>query len=446
MADIETKRISELIAAQDIGDSDLFVIEQGGAAKKALGSVVKGAIGGSSLPPGGTPGQVLTKTATGEAWDDVSGLPDGGSNGQVLTKTANGAAWSDAGTPTQAQTDSAVADWLDEHPEATTTVQDGSITEQKLDPLLTAKVNGGGISNAVKVALLALLEKVAYIDEDGQTYLDALEDALYPPTNLVSISAVFNQGSAVIYDTDSLDTLKQYLTVTANYSDSTTETVTSYTLSGTLAAGTSTITVSYGGKTTTFAVTVTANPVITGYTSVGTPTIADNIFTPSANGYIKTPQAFSPGDASWKLVIKVKTSNLTGVFQNMFRATDAEDAARKALLCQNTNTAGQHNFYMSSDNSNYDIMNNKFFLVPTSTDLFFEVAYNGSDTYTVKTSSDGETWTTNVTVTSNKKVYSGSQIAFGGPNSTTTPYGGLIYLDCLKIYIDGELWWQAVAS
>ena len=71
-----------------------------------------------------------------------------------------------------------------------------------------------------------------------------------------SISAVFTQGSATIYDTDSLDTLRQYLTVTATFSDSTTATVTDYTLSGVLTVGTSTITVSYGGKTTTFNVTV----------------------------------------------------------------------------------------------------------------------------------------------------------------------------------------------
>lgn len=117
--------------------------------------------------------------------------------------------------------------------------------------------NGSGdMTNDAKNALLAILEKVAYVNENGQTYYDALETALYPPADLVSISAVFNQGSAVIYDTDSLDTLKQYLTVTALYSDSTSEVVTTYTLSGTLTEGTSTITVSYGGKTTTFTVTV----------------------------------------------------------------------------------------------------------------------------------------------------------------------------------------------
>lgn len=45
------------------------------------------------------------------------------------------------------------------------------------------------------------------------------------------------------------------ITVTAHYSDGSTSNVTGYTLSGTIAEGTNTITVSYGGKTTTFTVT-----------------------------------------------------------------------------------------------------------------------------------------------------------------------------------------------
>lgn len=73
---------------------------------------------------------------------------------------------------------------------------------------------------------------------------------------LQSIEAVFNQGSAVIYDDNTLDDLKQYLTVTARYNDGTSEVATAYELSGVLTAGTSTITASYGGKTTTFNVTV----------------------------------------------------------------------------------------------------------------------------------------------------------------------------------------------
>lgn len=122
---------------------------------------------------------------------------------------------------------------------------------------------GSGLTEAMKQALLQLARKVVYIDSGGQTYYNALYAAFYgsiPVVVLDSISAVFNQGSAVIYDTDSLDTLKQYLVVTATYSDSTSAVVTDYTLSGTLTAGTSVVTVSYNGKTTTFNVTVTHNP------------------------------------------------------------------------------------------------------------------------------------------------------------------------------------------
>lgn len=137
---------------------------------------------------------------------------------------------------------------------------DGQITDLKSDLQL---LEGNGLSATAKTALLNCFQNVAWINDDGQTYYDALESALYPPKTLVSISAAFNQGSAVFYNTDSLDALKPYLTVTAHYNDSSTGVVTDYTLSGTLTAGTSTITVTYTEdgitKTTTFTVNVTAD-------------------------------------------------------------------------------------------------------------------------------------------------------------------------------------------
>lgn len=86
---------------------------------------------------------------------------------------------------------------------------------------------------------------------------------------LVSISAVYTQ-SGTVYTTDTLDSLKSDLVVTATYSNSSTSTVasTDYTLSGTLTAGTSTITVTYDSKTTTFNVTVYSSILY----SLGTPT------------------------------------------------------------------------------------------------------------------------------------------------------------------------------
>jgi hypothetical protein len=73
---------------------------------------------------------------------------------------------------------------------------------------------------------------------------------------LTGITAAYT-GTAAIYPTTPLNDLKASLTVTATYSNSTTQTVTDYALSGTLTVGISTVTVTYEGETATFTVTVT---------------------------------------------------------------------------------------------------------------------------------------------------------------------------------------------
>ena len=83
-------------------------------------------------------------------------------------------------------------------------------------------------------------------------------DVVVSAVELASISADFEQGSAVFYTDTPLDDLKPYLTVTANYDDGTSAVVTAYTLVGVLAVGESTITATYSGKTATFTVTVTS--------------------------------------------------------------------------------------------------------------------------------------------------------------------------------------------
>jgi len=139
------------------------------------------------------------------------------------------------------------------------------ITEGKLNHIETGideahdlieNIETDVLDNDIKQALLNCFAHVAWTDEHGQDYYDALEDALYPPVQVYSINAVYTQSGAV-YTTDTLESLKSDLVVTALYDDATTEVITNYTLSGTLTGGVSTITVSYGGKTDTFEVTVT---------------------------------------------------------------------------------------------------------------------------------------------------------------------------------------------
>ena len=120
---------------------------------------------------------------------------------------------------------------------------------------------GSALTQDTKQALLQCFAHTAWTDAHGQDYYDDLEDALYPFDLLSSISAVYTQ-SGTVYDTDSLDSLKDDLVVTGNYLDGTYNQTTKYTLSGTLTVGTSTITVTYGGKTATFTVTVTQSAAV----------------------------------------------------------------------------------------------------------------------------------------------------------------------------------------
>lgn len=73
-----------------------------------------------------------------------------------------------------------------------------------------------------------------------------------PEVTMTGISAVYSGGDVAV---GTALTDLTGIVVTAMYSDGTSETVTGYTLSGEIAEGSNTVTVSYGGKTTTIAVT-----------------------------------------------------------------------------------------------------------------------------------------------------------------------------------------------
>ena len=85
----------------------------------------------------------------------VTGVPDvsAADNGKVLM--VEDGAWAASDLVLEDAVGDAVSDWLDEHPEATTTVQDGSITEAKL-------------SSDIQEALSNLV----YIDAEGLFYVN----------------------------------------------------------------------------------------------------------------------------------------------------------------------------------------------------------------------------------------------------------------------------------
>ena len=131
--------------------------------------------------------------------------------------------------------------------------QQQHVSFDDLNNVDAVSVNGYSFSR-----LMTLEEYNSLAVKDSNTIYLVIDDGTETPTKtLSSISAVYNQGSTAVYPSTNLDSLKNNLTVTATYSDNSNSVISSgYSLSGNLTVGTSTITVTYSGKTTTFNVTV----------------------------------------------------------------------------------------------------------------------------------------------------------------------------------------------
>lgn len=123
-------------------------------------------------------------------------------------------------------------------------------------------VSGTFLNNA-KHKLIQLLQKVAYVDGNGQSYLEELTALLFLAP-IDHIDADYTQGDKVIYDIYSLDKLKDDLVVTIYYSDGSHAVTTDYVLSGSLVGGTSTINVSVVDNVTGDTVIDTFNVSVTG--------------------------------------------------------------------------------------------------------------------------------------------------------------------------------------
>lgn len=115
---------------------------------------------------------------------------------------------------------------------------------------------------------------------------------------LSSITASFNPGSHTVYTTDTLESLKPYIVVNAKYSDNSTQTVTAYELTGSLANATNTITIKYSGKTTTITVNATVPATVTGLVATstqGSQVIYDTATLGALKNYITVQAQYSDG-------------------------------------------------------------------------------------------------------------------------------------------------------
>ena len=393
---------------------------------------------------------------------------------------------------------------------------------------LQEEIEGGGqgLTAEFKQALHNIFEKVAFIDGNGQDYLDALDDAMSSVTaislntntlsfsalnttqqltatttpsggavswsssntsvatvsssgvvtsvgygtatitassgsvsascsvvvaqaTLVSIACVYTQ-SGTVYESTSLDSLKNDLVVTATWDNSTTSTVasTDYELSGTLTEGTSTITVTYGGKTTTFNVTVSSTVQ---YVKVGNPTITDNILTPSYGNFIRTNIPFSPNGQPWEIRTKLRVLTLPTNWRSVIGSVDSDGVYAK--ICQiQINSNKQLTMYGSSDGVNWDALSN-FYTdnnALNETGIWYYIKFEFTGTaYKITLYKDGWDGTVYKTKSTNSStsIMDGQYYGFGLSRDSSIVYMDAEYdLSETKIYINGNLAWSAIAE
>lgn len=150
-----------------------------------------------------------------------------------------------------------------------------------------------GLSDEAKTALLNCFAHVAWVDEHGQDYYDTLESALYP-SDYPKIIAVFNSGQNTIYTDDTLDSLRQYLTVKYFASSESAGTIipdNDYTLSGVLREGESIVRVAYNDMATTFTL------VAVNFYDIWEWSLSNGLIS-KQNGGVDPQQSYSPSTLS----------------------------------------------------------------------------------------------------------------------------------------------------
>ena len=132
------------------------------------------------------------------------GYPVYGTAGQVLRTKGDGTTeWATVGLPTDEQTQTAVENWLNDHPDATTTVQDWSLTYSKLQKgtlgiitpeMFGAKGDGTTDDTAAFIACFAATGYDSIIYISPKTYLITSQVVVYSNTTVICEGTILDRN------------------------------------------------------------------------------------------------------------------------------------------------------------------------------------------------------------------------------------------------------------
>ena len=222
-----------------------------------------------------------------------------------------------------------------------------------------------GLSADARDALLNVLKHLVWLDSHANDYYEALKAELYA-AGYPKIIATFNPGTHKVYEGDSLDSLKPYLTVKYYADDSSAGTiVNTYTLSGDITEGTQTIYVRYSDYSASFTVTVT-NPFIyrlpntpvefdgTNYIDSGVALLSEDRSFTIAFDFTDNKNYYNAGSLSSGMPFgcRMSASPYNGMVWSFYDAGSQPDDARKVRMILACKPSGGFNFeqvYASRD-------------------------------------------------------------------------------------------------
>lgn len=189
------------------------------------------------------------------------------------------------------------------------------------------------------------------------------------------------------------------------------------------------------------------DPETVNYLVFGNPTFDGNIYTPNPNalGFVYSNEEFNPGAGhSWVIQTRIKLKSATAWKDIISSINDADGSMSYSIVSQLTNQDDNRKYtlFVSGNGTSWNLANAECSgLFPFGTWKTFQIVCNySSGTYTFKQGfPDTGDWTNSYS--SQSAPMYGKHIAFGR-NMIDADFD----LSETKIWIDGQLWWEAITS
>lgn len=183
------------------------------------------------------------------------------------------------------------------------------------------------------------------------------------------------------------------------------------------------------------------------YLVYGSPTINGTSYSPdmTARGFICTDEPFDPGTSGWVIQTRLKI-NTAVAWKDIISSVDANGASARSITCQtNTNSSNKgYGLYLSSNGTSWNVTSNQpTGTFPTGTWYTFQIVCtrSGSNYYYKMGYPDTGSWTGQTQRTA-APVF-GRYISFGA-GYANLGIDAEYDLSYTKIWINGNLWWEAI--